>query len=89
MNVQDSFTIVNRSGLHARAATKFVQTAYQFDAVVWVTKDNQEVNGKSIMGLLLLVASQGSTISIRCEGPDALDCLDALRQLVQQGFGEL
>lgn len=80
--------ILNRAGLHARAATKFVQTAGHFQSEVFVGKDGQEVNGKSIMGVLLLVASQGSEIRIRCEGHDEEACLSALMQLVQNKFGE-
>lgn len=88
MLLQETLFIVNRSGLHARAATKFVQMAHQFQADIWVSKDGQEVNGKSIMGLLLLVANQGSAVTIRCDGSDAKECLGALRQLIEQGFGE-
>lgn len=88
MLLQETLFIVNRSGLHARAATKFVQTAHKFQSDIWVAKDGQEVNGKSIMGLLLLVANQGSTVTIRCDGADAKECLVALRQLIEQGFGE-
>lgn len=88
MIVQEELYIKNKAGLHARAATRLVQIASRFQSEVFIEKEGQEINGKSIMGVLLLVASQGSHITIRCEGPDAEDCLQALRHLVQNGFGE-
>jgi len=81
-------TIVNELGMHARAATKFVQLAAKFQADVLVEKDGQEVNGKSIMGVLMLVASKGSRIRIRTRGPQAEDAAKALAQLVRDRFGE-
>jgi phosphocarrier protein HPr len=80
--------IVNELGMHARAATKFVQTANRFQSTVTIEKDAQKVNGKSIMGVLMLVASKGSFVSIGCEGPDAAAALAALVQLVKDRFGE-
>ena len=80
--------IVNKAGLHARASTKFVQLANKYRCNVTVGKDDQEVNGKSIMGVLLLVAAKDSVISIACDGEDAKPCMDALTQLVNTGFGE-
>lgn len=88
MQVEAEISVVNQTGMHARAAAQFVQTASRFSADVFVSKDGSEVNGKSIMGVLLLVAGQGSVLRVRCEGPDAKDCLDALQQLVHKGFGE-
>lgn len=82
------FTIVNELGLHARAATKFVQTANRYKADVEVEKDDQRVNGKSIMGVLMLVASKGTRIRVTCRGEDARACLEALGELVASGFGE-
>ncbi|MGO8954099.1 MAG: HPr family phosphocarrier protein [Rhodomicrobium sp.] len=81
-------TIVNKRGLHARASAVFVKTAEQFDAEVSVTKDGQTVSGGSIMGLLMLGASQGSTILIETEGPDAEEALEVLTTLVEAGFNE-
>jgi phosphocarrier protein len=81
-------TIVNKRGLHARASAAFVKTAEQFDAEVSVTKDDQTVPGTSIMGLLMLGASPGTTISIETEGPEAEEALDALTTLVEAGFNE-
>ncbi|RMH43236.1 MAG: HPr family phosphocarrier protein [Deltaproteobacteria bacterium] len=80
--------IVNELGMHARAATRFVHLASQFDCDVFVEKDGQEVNGKSIMGVLMLVASKGTKITIRARGTDAEECVAALADLVRSGFGE-
>ena len=80
--------IVNELGMHARAATKFVQTANKFRSGVYIEKDGQTVNGKSIMGVLMLVAAKGTFINVRCDGPDAQAALAALSKLVQDKFGE-
>jgi phosphocarrier protein len=80
--------IVNELGMHARAATKFVQTANKFQSSVSVEKDGQVVNGKSIMGVLMLVAAKGTFIQVKCEGPDAEAALAAITTLVQDKFGE-
>jgi phosphocarrier protein HPr len=81
-------TIRNRLGMHARAAVKFVQTANRYRCEVKVLKDGQEANGKSIMGLLTLVAAHGVTMSIVCAGDDAPAAVEALATLVDSGFGE-
>ncbi len=81
--------IVNDLGLHARAASKLVNLANRFKADVWVGRDTQEVNAKSILGVLMLACAKGSTISLRCEGADAKQAYQALAELVAQGFGEL
>ena len=81
-------TIENNLGLHARAAALFVQTASAFKADVFVRKGNREVNGKSIMGLLMLVATKGSKIQVRAEGNDARDAVGALAELLSGRFGE-
>ena len=80
--------IVNELGMHARAATKFVQLAAKFPCEVMVAKEGHEVNGKSIMGVLMLVASKGSTITIKARGDRADDAVAALAQLVADRFGE-
>ena len=80
--------IRNRRGLHARASAKFVQLAGTFDADVEVSKDGQTVGGTSIMGLMMLAAAPGCTISISARGEDADAALDALEALVADGFGE-
>ena len=87
-DAEADFEILNELGLHARAATKFVQTAGRFKSDVEVEKDGQAVNGKSIMGVLMLVAAKGTTISVRTRGPDAEPCLEAIRDLVRGRFGE-
>jgi phosphocarrier protein HPr len=81
-------TIVNPLGLHARAAARFVRLASQYAATVRVSKGARELDGKSILGLLLLGAARGSTIVIRTEGGDADLAADALASLVADGFGE-
>lgn len=80
--------IVNPLGLHARAAARFVRLASQYAATVRVAKGARELDGKSILGLLLLGAARGSTIVIRTEGSDAEAAADALAALVADGFGE-
>jgi phosphocarrier protein HPr len=82
------FEILNELGLHARAATKFVQTANRFPCDVDVEKDGQVVNGKSIMGVLMLVAAKGTSIAVRARGAEALKCVEALGELVRGRFGE-
>ena len=83
-----TITIINRLGLHARAAAKFVQTAGHYESAVNVTKDGKEVNGKSIMGVMMLAAAQGAEITIVTDGADADEHLAALVELVQDRFGE-
>ncbi|WP_027715709.1 HPr family phosphocarrier protein [Desulfuromonas sp. TF] len=82
------FTIKNRLGLHARAAAQLVQTANRFKSEITIEKDGLEVNGKSIMGILMLAAAQGSRISVAVAGDDAQQALTALGQLIDDGFGE-
>ena len=81
-------TIVNRRGLHARAAAKFVTMAERFGASVEVLRDGQSVSARSIMGLMMLGAGIGSTIEMQAEGWDAREALDALSALVEAGFHE-
>lgn len=81
-------TILNELGMHARAATRFVQLASKYSCDVKVEKDGQEVSGKSIMGVLMLVASQGTTITIRASGDQAKEAGEALCALVADRFGE-
>ena len=80
--------IVNRRGLHARAAAKLVNTAERFSATVDVLRDGQVVSARSIMGLMMLGAGVGSTIELRAEGFDAHEALDAIAGLVEAGFNE-
>ncbi|MEQ8233727.1 MAG: HPr family phosphocarrier protein [Gammaproteobacteria bacterium] len=81
-------TIINRLGLHARAAAKFVQTAAGFASSVTVTRDTRSVNGKSIMGVMTLAAAQGAELTIETAGEDAEAALAALVGLVEEKFGE-
>ncbi len=81
-------TIVNKRGLHARAAAKFVETAGGFSAGIDVARGGQSVSGRSIMGLMMLAAGPGSAIEISADGDDADSALDALRILVENGFDE-
>lgn len=86
--VERDLAIVNKLGLHARAASKFVQTASNFDADVRVAKDGREVSGKSIMGVMMLAAARGSRIRLSADGADAEAALNALEALVRDRFGE-
>jgi phosphocarrier protein len=81
-------TIKNELGLHARAAAQFVQTANKFRAEVTVSKDGEEVDGKSILSLMILAAPIGSEIVIKAEGEDAIELLDTLIKLIDNKFGE-
>jgi phosphocarrier protein HPr len=80
--------VPNRLGMHARAAARFVHVATRFTAQVRVRKDTRMMDGKSIMGLLLLAAAQGTRIEISADGPDEAAAIEALGTLVQTGFGE-
>ena len=80
--------VVNQLGMHARAAAKFVHLATRFSAQVRVARDEREMDGKSIMGILLLAAARGTTIRISAEGVDEEGAVAALASLVESGFGE-
>ncbi len=86
--VSRSAAIRNPLGMHARAAARFVHTASAFDARVLVSRGSRVMDGKSIMGVLLLAAARGSDITITADGTDEAAALDALCQLVESGFGE-
>ena len=88
MTESAEFRLVNRLGLHARAAAQLVQTANRFRSEVLVTKDGEEVNGKSIMGLLMLAAPVGSLLRVTVIGPDAAEAMQAIGVLINDGFGE-
>jgi len=81
-------TIENRNGLHARPAALFVKTSSRFQSEVWVEKDGERVNGKSIMGLMMLAAGKGSILRVTAEGSDASSVLTELEVLIQTRFGE-
>lgn len=86
--IERKVEIVNRLGLHARAAAKLVQTAAGFDSRLWLLKDGEEVDAKSILGLLLLAAGQGSRVTLRAEGDDAAEAVDAVATLIADRFHE-
>lgn len=88
MSVSRTLTIVNEKGLHARASAKLVEVVEGFDASVEVSRDGLSASGDSIMGLLMLAASRGTTIDVRTSGPDAEPLADALEALVADKFGE-
>ena len=87
-SVRRKLKIRNKLGMHARAAVKFVQLASRFDSEIFVEKDGEQVNGKSIMGLLTLVAAFGTEVEVLAEGPDAALAVDQLTVLVNSGFDE-
>ncbi len=86
--IEREATIVNQEGLHARPAARIVRLANGFTAEIQLAKDGLEVNGKSIMGVMMLAAECGSSIMIRADGPDAEQAVQALVELVASGFGE-
>jgi phosphocarrier protein len=86
--IERQATIVNPEGLHARPAARIVRLASSFTAEIELAKDGLDVNGKSIMGVMMLAAECGSSITIRANGPDAEQAVQALAELVASGFGE-
>jgi phosphocarrier protein len=86
--IEKDIPIVNRLGLHARPAAMFVRIASRYRSEIWVSKEGEEVNGKSIMGLMMLAAGQGSTLHLRCEGPDADKAVQELEELIKSKFNE-
>ena len=86
--IKKSVHIVNKLGLHARPSAMLVSTAAKFQAEVYFTKDGLRVNGKSIMGVMMLAAEQGSSLLIRADGSDEVAAAEALAELVASGFGE-
>ena len=83
-----TFLVLNTLGLHARAAAQLVQTANRYRSEILVEREGQSVNGKSIMGVLMLAAGKGSEIVVSCEGEDAEEAMASLAQLIENGFGE-
>ena len=83
-----SIKIINKLGLHARASAKLTQVANQFKADVWIKKNNKKVNAKSIMGVMMLAASQGSDVIITTEGSDEQEALNTIVDLINDYFGE-
>lgn len=88
MTCTQEFTIVNKMGMHARPAAQFVKRANRYQCDVWVEKDDEQVNGKSIMGLMMLAAGQGAKLMITTDGGDAEDAMKELGRLIQCGFDD-
>ena len=88
MEVSRDIEIINKLGMHARAAAKFVKLATRFDSNIDIQKGSRRVNAKSIMGVMMLAANKGSTITIHADGSDAEKSLDALEQLIKNRFDE-
>ncbi|NQY27651.1 MAG: HPr family phosphocarrier protein [Piscirickettsiaceae bacterium] len=86
--IEQSFTIINKLGLHARAAAKFVQTASKFKSDIRVSRNNRHVNGKSIMGVMMLAAAKGTDILVTADGDDAKQALQKIEALINDFFGE-
>lgn len=86
--ITKQITIINKLGLHARAAAKLVNCASGFNSSVHLQRDGQRVNGKSIMGVMMLAASQGSSLEIEISGQDETEALGALESLINDRFGE-
>jgi phosphocarrier protein len=80
--------IVNKLGLHARASAKLTQTASRFKSDVFLTRNDRRVNAKSIMGVMMLAAARGSTVTLETDGPDEVEAMDALTALIEGKFGE-
>jgi phosphocarrier protein HPr len=89
MTLEKEFTIKNKNGLHARPAAQFVKLAGQFQSEIWVEKDDEQVNGKSIMGLMMLAAAKGEVIKLSVEGSDAEKAMSSISELINSGFGDV
>lgn len=86
--LQQEFLIVNKLGLHARASALFVKTASRFTSDIKLAKEGVEVNGKSIMGIMMLAASKGTTVRLTVGGTDEVDAMQTMGDLIVNGFGE-
>jgi phosphocarrier protein HPr len=86
--IKQDIQIINKLGLHARASTRLTQTASQFACEIWIERNNRRVNAKSIMGVMMLAASNGSTITLETNGKDEQAAMDALMNLINSRFGE-
>jgi phosphocarrier protein HPr len=86
--LEQQFTIVNKLGLHARASALLVKTASRFKSDIRIDRDSIEVNGKSIMGIMMLAAAKGSSIMMRIDGEDEVEAMQVLGELIRDGFGE-
>ncbi len=86
--LEQEFTIVNKLGLHARASALLVKTAIRFNSDIRIAREGVEVNGKSIMGIMMLAAAKGSVISLKITGEDEAEAMNTLGELIRNGFGE-
>lgn len=86
--MKQEILIINKLGLHARASTKLTQTASQFKSDIWIERNGRRVNAKSIMGVMMLAASKGSTVSLEATGQDESEAIEALVELINNRFGE-
>ena len=86
--IKQDIIIINKLGLHARASTKLTQTASQFAAEIWIERNGRKVNAKSIMGVMMLAAAKGSTITLEASGEDEMAAMAALEALINNYFGE-
>ncbi len=80
--------IINKLGLHARASAKLTQLAARYQSEVWLSRNERRVNAKSIMGVMMLAAGKGASVTLEAEGPDERECFDALVALIEARFGE-
>jgi phosphocarrier protein len=86
--IQKEIEIINKLGLHARASAKLTQLAAKYKSDVWMSRNARRVNAKSIMGVMMLAAGKGSTVTLETDGPDEQACFDALEALINDKFGE-
>lgn len=86
--LQQGVEIINKLGLHARASAKLTQMAGQFQSEIWIARNERRVNAKSIMGVMMLAANKGSTVSFEIDGPDESEAMQALTSLIANRFGE-
>lgn len=86
--IKQDVEIINKLGLHARASTKLTQTASQFSSEVWIERSGRRVNAKSIMGVMMLAAGKGSTVTLEADGKDEQQAIEALVKLISERFGE-
>jgi phosphocarrier protein len=86
--ISRDFSISNKLGLHARPSAQITQVASRHAAEVWITKSGRRVNAKSIMGVMMLAAGQGSVLTVEADGPDEQQAVDAIGALIESGFGE-
>lgn len=86
--IEGEFVIPNKLGLHARASALLVKTSSGFSSEIRIEREGIEVNGKSIMGIMMLAAAKGSTITLKVDGPDEVEAYAAIGELIRNGFGE-